>query len=374
LTDRLPLVDLAAQRDAIAGELGAAVERALARTDWILGAEVAEFESEFAAYCGVEGAAGVDCGMSALELSLRALDVGPGDEVITAANTFIATAFAISNAGATPVLVDADPDRYTIEPALVEQAITGRTKAIVPVHLYGQLADMEALLAIADRHGLVVVEDACQAHGARLDGRRAGSFGDAAAFSFYPSKNLGAFGDGGIVVSNNELLLERVRLLRNYGQREKYRHDVVGFNRRLDTIQAAMLRTKLPHLDSWNARRRDAADLYGSLLTEIEIAPPSVASAVESVWHLYVIEVEHRDELRVHLGQAGIDTGIHYPVPIHLQPAYMSLGHTTGAFPVSERAAHRIVSLPMYPELSSRAIERVVDVIADFGGNMRATA
>jgi dTDP-4-amino-4,6-dideoxygalactose transaminase len=374
LTGRLPLVDLAAQRDAIAGELGAAVERTLARTDWILGAEVAEFEAEFAAYCGVEGAAGVDCGMSALELSLRALEIGPGDEVITAANTFIATAFAISNAGATPVLVDVDPDRYTIEPALVEQAITERTKAIVPVHLYGQLAAMEALRAIADRHGLVVVEDACQAHGARLDGRRAGSFGDAAAFSFYPSKNLGALGDGGIVVSNDESLLERVRLLRNYGQREKYRHDVVGFNRRLDTIQAAILRAKLAHLDDWNERRREAADLYGSLLAEVEIAPPSVAHSVEPVWHLYVIEVEHRDALRVHLAEAGIDTGIHYPVPIHLQPAYLTLGYATGAFPVSERAAHRIISLPMYPELSSRAIERVVDVIADFGGGMRATA
>lgn len=367
-------MDLVAQRDAIGDELRAAIERVLAGTDWILGAEVAAFESEFATYCEVVGGVGVDCGMSALELALRALRVGPGDEVITAANTFIATVFAITNAGATPVLVDAERDRYTVEPELVERAITARTKAIVPVHLYGQLADMEAMRGIADRHGLVVVEDACQAHGARLNSQRAGSFGHAAAFSFYPSKNLGALGDGGIVVSDDECLLERVRILRNYGQREKYRHDVVGFNHRLDTLQAAVLRVKLPHLDRWNARRRDCAAQYGALLSAIGITPPAVAAGVEPVWHLYVIEVEDRDALRAHLAREGVDAGVHYPIPVHLQPAYRALGYAVGSFPVTERAAERILSLPMYPELAPDAIERVVDGIAGFHHRARATA
>jgi dTDP-4-amino-4,6-dideoxygalactose transaminase len=335
---------------------------------------VVSFEEEFARYCDVAHAVGVDSGTSALELALRAYDIGPGDEVITAANTFVATAFAISHAGATPVLVDVDPSTSALDPALIAAAVSRRTRAIIPVHLYGQIAPMEAVTAIAREHGLVVIEDACQAHGARAHGRRAGSFGDAAAFSFYPSKNLGAQGDGGIVVTPHDDIAQRLRLLRNYGTTEKYRSEIVGFNRRLDTLQAAMLRVKLVHLDDWNVARRGHAAHYDRLLEDVALVRPVVADGGEPVWHLYVVRTAERDRVRAQLDARGIQTGIHYPIPVHLQPAYRDLGHGPGDFPVTERLADEIISLPMYPEMSPEAVERVADALRDDVGDAPVAA
>jgi dTDP-4-amino-4,6-dideoxygalactose transaminase len=281
------------------------------------------------------------------------------------ANTFVATAFAISHSGATPVVVDANPATYTLDPSLIPDVVTPRTRAIVPVHLYGRPADMAAIQVVADTHDLVVIEDACQAHGAREGGRRAGALGNAAAFSFYPTKNLGAQGDGGIVVTDDELVAERLRLLRNYGEVCKYRSEVVGYNRRLDTLQAAMLRVKLPYLDQWNEARRAHAARYDALLSELPLSRPSMPAGVEHVWHLYVVRVSDRDAVREQLGARGIDSGIHYPVPIHLQPAYRDLGYGPGDFPVAERYAGEILSLPMYPELPDDAIVRVAEALHD---------
>ena len=362
----VPFVDLAAQHASIADELDEAVRSALRRTDFILGEAVGLFEGEFASYCEVEHAIGTDNGISALELALRAYGIGPGDEVITQANTFIATALAISQAGATPALVDSDPATHSLDPAQLEAAIGKRTRAVMPVHLYGQPANMGPIVEIARRHGLVVIEDACQAHGARSDGHRAGSLGDAAAFSFYPSKNLGALGDGGMLVTNDPGVAETVRVLRDYGQQEKYHHVVRGFNRRLDTIQAAFLRVKLRHLDAWSEARRAHAEAYGRLLAGTGVELPVTAPGVEHVWHLYVIRAGDRDGLRAHLGKARISTGIHYPIPIHLQPAYADLGYGRGSFPVAEAAAAEMLSLPMYAELTDEAIERVVREIERF--------
>jgi dTDP-4-amino-4,6-dideoxygalactose transaminase len=366
MPSRVPFVDLAAQGAAIREEVNEAVARCLARNDWILGEDVSAFEEEFAAYCETSAAVGMDSGLSALELLLRAFEIGPGDEVITPANTFIATALAISAAGATPVLVDADPATFNLDPALLEDAIGPRTRAIMPVHLYGQPADMDAIAAVAKRHGLVVIEDACQAHGARYDGRRAGSLGDAAAFSFYPSKNLGAYGDGGAVTTSDEQVLDRLRLLRNYGQRQKYVHETEGFNRRLDTLQAAVLRVKLRRLDAWNEARRRHAALYGELLAGIAIDAPAAQPWAEHVWHLYVIRTEQRDALKAFLGERGIETGIHYPLPIHLQQAFRHLGYARGSFPVTEAMADQLLSLPMFPELEESQIHAVVDTLAEF--------
>ena len=356
---RVRFVDLQAQTAAIGAEVQQVVAAALERTDWILGAEVDLFEREFADYCEADFAIGVDSGTSALELALRAVGVGPGDEVITAANTFIATALAITHTGADVRLVDVCPDTATIDPDEIISALSSRTKAIVPVHLYGRVAEMDAVLAIAAQHGLAVVEDACQAHGARLGGRRAGTLGTASAFSFYPAKNLGACGDAGAVVTNDPDIDEAVRLLRNYGQREKYHHELVGFNRRLDTIQAAILRVKLRHLDGWNACRIASAAAYSELLAGSNVALPGRAASAAHVWHLYVIESAQRDALREGLSARGIETGVHYPVPIHLQKAYESLGYPAGSFPVAERLAGRILSLPMYPELTRTQVEYV---------------
>jgi dTDP-4-amino-4,6-dideoxygalactose transaminase len=279
------------------------------------------------------------------------------------ANTFIATALAISYTGATPVLVDIDPQTYTIDTTAMKSAITAHSKAVIPVHLYGQPADMDSVLEIARQHGLVVIEDACQAHGARYKGQRVGSLGHAAAFSFYPAKNLGACGDGGMMVTHDEQVAERVRMLRHYGQRAKYQHVLRGYNHRLDTLQAALLRVKLEYLDAWNAARRQHARLYGELLAHSRVVLPPAPAYAESVYHLYVIRVPDRDRLRAHLHDQGIATGIHYPIPIHLQPAYQDLGYGQGDFPVTERYAHQILSLPMYPELSPESIEYVAEAI-----------
>ncbi|MBP9500642.1 MAG: DegT/DnrJ/EryC1/StrS family aminotransferase [Candidatus Promineofilum sp.] len=363
----IPFVDLKAQYRQIKDEVDPAVLAVMQRGDFVLGGAVSEFEREFAEYCNTEHCVGVDSGYSALELIVRAYDIGPGDEVITAANTFIATTLAISNTGATPVLVDCDPQTYNIDPTKIEAAITPRTKAIMPVHLYGQTADMDAIVGIARKHGLFVFEDAAQASGARYKGRPAGSLGDAAAFSFYPGKNLGAYGDGGAVTTSDAAIAEKIRLLRNIGQKVKYYHEVKGFNHRLDTVQAAVLRVKLPYLDGWNASRRRAAATYAEMLAGLPIVAPETTDYAEHIFHLYVVRVSGgREALMDHLKEMGVATGLHYPIPIHLQPAYTELGYKRGDFPVTEAYAEEIVSLPIFPELDDEKVSYVVNAIRAF--------
>jgi dTDP-4-amino-4,6-dideoxygalactose transaminase len=358
----VPFVDLHAQH----APLGDAIERAfrelVSRGDFIMGAAVERFETEYAAYIGTRHALGVGTGLSAIELALRAFDVGSGDEVITPANTFIATVLAIMAVGAKPVFVDMDPATYGIDASAIGAAITSRTKAIVPVHLYGQPIDLDAVVAIAQRHNLVLIEDAAQAHGARYKGKRAGSVGDAAAFSFYPSKNLGALGDGGMITTNDDRAAERLRLLRNYGQRAKYYHAIAGTNSRLDTLQAAVLSIKLPHLDGWNAARRAHASAYAARLGAAVMTPVAAAD-VEHIYHLYVIQTPEREALERRLKMRQIQTGIHYPVPAHLQEACAALGYRAGDFPVTEAAAPRILSLPMFAELTAEQIDYVADAV-----------
>jgi dTDP-4-amino-4,6-dideoxygalactose transaminase len=362
----VPFCDLGAQYRAIAAEVNRAVLKTIRDSDFILGRDVRLLEEEFADFCDVQYAVAVDSGTSALELALRAYDVGPGHEVITAANSFIASALAISHAGATPVLVDVDPRTYTMDVAATAKAITDRTRAILPVHLYGHPADMDAIRKLAEQRDLIVIEDACQAHGTRYKGRRAGSLGHAAAFSFYPGKNLGAYGDGGIVVTNYREVAKRVEMLRNYGQQEKYHHLIRGYNRRLDTLQAAVLRVKLKYLDQWNAARREHARHYDSLLEGSGAVTPQEAQGAESSWHLYVIRVACRDALREYLTNQGISSGIHYPIPIHLQAAYWDLGYKRGDFPITEGYAERVLSLPMYAELAPDRVECVAEEVRKF--------
>lgn len=366
LHNEVRFVDLAAQYRAIASEIDSAIAAVLCDTDFILGRAVNRLEEEFAAFCESGYAVGVDSGTSALELALRAFDIGPGDEVVTVANSFIASALAVTHTGARPVLVDCNPENYTMDISCLEQAITPRTRAILPVHLYGQPADMDPILEIARRHSLVVIEDACQAHGATYKGKRVGCLGHAAAFSFYPGKNLGAYGDAGMVVTNDGSIADALQKLRNYGQEEKYRHVSQGYNRRLDTLQAAILSVKLHHLESWNASRQQLAGLYNELLSGSGVVTPNQASYAESVWHLYVVRSKNRDSLKAHLASQGIMTGIHYPIPIHLQPAYSDLGYKKGDFPVTEAYADEILSLPMYAELTPDAIQYVADTIREF--------
>jgi dTDP-4-amino-4,6-dideoxygalactose transaminase len=360
----VPFVDLRAQHAPLTGAIEGSLRETIERGDFIMGAAVERFETEYAAYIGTRHALGVGTGLSAIELALRAFDVGPGDEVIAPANTFIATVLAIMAVGARPVFVDMDASSYGIDASAVDAAITSRTKAVVPVHLYGQPVDLDAVAAVARRHNLVLVEDAAQAHGARYKGRRAGSFGHAAAFSFYPSKNLGALGDGGMVTTNDDRAAGKLRLLRNYGQHVKYYHAVAGTNSRLDTVQAAVLSVKLPHLDGWNAARRAHADAYSSRLSA-HVQTPVAAANVEHVFHLYVIQTHERATLEQRLKERQIHTGIHYPVPAHLQEACASLGYRAGDFPVTEAAASRILSLPMYAELTDEQIDYVADAVCD---------
>ena len=355
---RVPLVDLQAHHDTLRVELDAAVSAVGRRGDFILGEAVNAFECEFAAMIGAPHAIGVASGLSAIELALRAHGIGPGDEVITAANTFIATVLAILAVGAIPKLVDVDPATYTLDVDGVDAAVSPRTRAIVPVHLYGQPADMDRISAAAARHQLVVIEDAAQAHGARFQGQRVGTIGHAGAFSFYPSKNLGAWGDAGLIVTGDAALADRLRALRNVGQCAKYRHALVGTNARLDTLQAAVLRVKLPHLDRWNDARRAHARRYRARLGD-GVRMPIEAPGSEHVYHLFVVEVDRRDSVQARLRAHGVDTGIHYPVPVHLQEACASLGYRRGDFPVTEAAADRILSLPMYPELTDEQIDYV---------------
>lgn len=365
LPDRweIPLLDLSAQYASIKHEIDNAIARVVSTSDFILGEELGLFESEFAAFCGVRHCVGVDSGLSALELVLRAWGLGPGDEVITAANTFIATALAISSTGATPVLADVDSRSCNIDPEAVRAAITPRTRAIVPVHLYGLPAEMDAIHEIAAEYGLAVLEDACQAHGARYKSKRTGSLGHAAAFSFYPGKNLGAYGDGGAIVTDDSALATQLRSMRNYGQKAKYVHSNKGYNRRLDTMQAAILRVKLRYLDGWNVLRNRHSQAYSELLWGSSVSLPPRWEGLESAWHLYVVRSPFRDEMKAHLAAHGIASGLHYPTPIHLQAAYADAGYRKGDFPVTERLSEEILSLPMYPELDRDSLERIAETV-----------
>lgn len=365
---KIPFVDLSAQYQNIKEEVDAAIASVIKTTAFILGPEVRQFEEEFAQFCNAKFAIGVDSGTSAIELIMRAYGIGTGDEVIIPANTFIATAYGVSYTGATPVFVEPTAHTYNIDVARIEAAITKRTKAIMPVHLYGQPVDMDPILDIAKKHNLIVVEDACQAHGARYKGKRTGAIGHAAAFSFYPGKNLGAYGDGGAITTNDERIAASLRRMRDYGQSEKYHHTELGYNRRLDSIQAAILRVKLRHLDSWNQARRDHANYYNKLLKGSKYVLPEIPSFAEPIWHLYVLQSENRDSLMKYLSGIGVSTGIHYPIPIHLQGAYENLGHKEGDFPLTERISHKIVSLPMYAEMSNEMIEYVVNGLNSFVG------
>ncbi|MBN1916914.1 MAG: DegT/DnrJ/EryC1/StrS family aminotransferase [Verrucomicrobia bacterium] len=360
----IPLVDLRAQYKSLKGEIDAAIQAVLDKCNFILGDEVATFESSFARFVGVRHGIGVSSGTEALHLALRAAGVGPGDEVITVANTFIATVLAITLAGAKPVLVDCEPEGYEIDVNQLRAAVTERTKAIMPVHLYGQCADMDPILELAHRKGLVVIEDAAQAHGAEYKGRSAGAMGTVGCFSFYPGKNLGAYGDGGIIVTNDDELADKLRLLRNWGSVVKYHHPTIGFNSRLDTIQAAVLNVKLKHLARWNEARRQCARIYTDLLaSEPLVITPRSMPYTTHVYHLYVVQVPERDRVLKGLQAAGVGAGIHYPVPVHLQGAYAPLGHREGDFPNAERLAQRCLSLPLYAELQEDQIAAVVDVL-----------
>ena len=365
-TAAVPFLDLEALHATIRPELDAAWQRVMRGGQFIMGDELTAFEAEFARYCEAQHCIGVGNGLDALTLILRALDIGPGDEVIVPSKTFIATWLAVSEAGAVPVPVEPEADGFTIDPSAVEARITPRTRAIMPVHLYGHPADMTALADIARRHALALIEDAAQAHGARHRGRRAGSFGTAAGFSFYPGKNLGALGDGGAVVTSDPALAERVRRLRNYGSSRKYAHEEQGVNSRLDELQAALLRVKLRHLDDWNAARRAAVARYREALAGADVGLPVEAPHAESVWHLFVIRSRARDALQSHLAARGVSSVIHYPVPPHLQGAYRDAGWGQGALPLAERLAAEVLSLPMGPTLTPAQIEAVATAVRSF--------
>lgn len=362
---KVPFVDLRLQARELHDEFNEVFESVTSRAAYVMGPELKEFEAAFAAFCEAKHCVGVGSGTDAVRLALQVAGVGPGDEVVVPVNTFIATAEAVSHLGATPVFVDCVEDTALLDVARIEEAVTERTTAVVPVHLYGQPCDMDAILAIAGRRGLAVVEDACQAHGARYRGRRAGSFGMASAFSFYPGKNLGALGDGGAVVTQQDELREQLLLLRNHGQADKYTHALVGLCSRLHNLQAGFLLKKLARLDAWNAARRRAAARYDELLSGIDgVEPIRVCDGAEPVYHLYVVRVEERDAVREKLGADGVESGIHYPVPLHLQPAFAGLGYGPGDFPVAERLAGSILSLPMFPEITDAQVEYVVERLA----------
>jgi dTDP-4-amino-4,6-dideoxygalactose transaminase len=362
----VPFLDLKAAYLELKNEIDAAVARVLASGWYILGEEVEAFESEFAAYCEAQHTIGVGNGLDALHLALRAMEVGPGDEVIVPSNTYIATWFAVSHAGAKPVPVEPLETTYNLDPGKIEAAITEHTKAILPVHLYGQPADLDPILQVARRHGLRVLEDAAQAHGARYKGKRIGSHGDAVAWSFYPGKNLGAMGDGGAVTTNDKTIAERIRLLRNYGSSEKYVNDERGFNSRLDPLQAAILQVKLRHLDDWNDRRRFIAAQYMGELKDGNLNLPKVSNWADPVWHLYVVRTPHRDDLSRHLRSAGVDTLIHYPIPPHLQPSYRDLTRSEDNLEVAEQISREALSLPIGPHLSNMDLSEVLAALSSF--------
>lgn len=362
----IPLVDLKAQYESIKEEIDKAISRVLATSQFILGKEVEAFEEEFARYLGVRHAVGVNSGTSALYLVLLALGVGPGDEVITVSQTFIATVEAICWTGARPVFVDIEEKTYTLDPARLEAVITKKTKGIIPVHLYGHPADMDPILEIAQRRNLWVAEDACQAHGALYKGKKVGSLGRAACFSFYPGKNLGAYGEGGAVVTNDAGLATLIKKLRNHGGLAKYSHELMGWNARLEGMQGAILRAKLPYLDRWNELRRQHAREYASLLKGSDLGLPQEASWARSVFHLYVIRASRRDALDAYLNKQGIGSSIHYPKPNHLLSCFKTLGYGEGDFPVTEQISREVISLPLYPELAPKQIETVASQVQSF--------
>ena len=367
---KIPLVDLKAQYASIKDEIDAAMARVVNNTSFIGGKEVSDFEAAFAAFQGTKRCVGCASGTAAIFLALKALGIGEGDEVITTPHTFIASAEPIELLGATTVLVDIDPATYNLDPAKIEAAITPRTKAILPVHLYGQLAPMEAIMEIARRHNLYVIEDAAQAHGAELNGKRAGAWGDVACFSFYPGKNLGAYGDGGAVCTNDDALANEIAKLRDHGRTSKYEHDEIGYGERLDSLQAAILGAKLPHLNDWNAARHRHAEYYDRALAGIDgITTPKEMDGARHIYHIYCIRVEgDRDAILAELNARGIGAGIHYPVPVHLQPAMTHRGWKMGDFPNAERAAGSIISLPMYPELTLEQLNQITEELADVVG------
>jgi dTDP-4-amino-4,6-dideoxygalactose transaminase len=360
---QIPRVDLAAQREALGPELDAAIERVLQGGRFILGPEVEAFEAEFAEYCGVSHCVATGSGTDALRLVLEESGIGAGDEVATVSHTAVPTVFAVALSGATPVFVDVDPETHTMDPEHAARAIGPATRALLPVHLYGQCADMDPLRALADEHGLLLLEDACQAHGARYRGRRAGALGDAACFSFYPTKNLGAYGDGGAVVTGDAPLADRLRRARNHGLTGGYVHHGPAGNSRLDELQAAILRVKLRHLDAWNESRRRLAAAYGALLADVPVALPTASERGEHVFHQYVIRTPRRDELLDHLHAHGVDAAVHYPVPAHRQPPYA--GSDAGHLGVTERYAGEVLSLPIHPELGEDRAARVAATIAE---------
>jgi dTDP-4-amino-4,6-dideoxygalactose transaminase len=359
----IPFVDLQAQYRALKPEIDAAVLKVLDQAAFILGPAVASFEKEFAAFCGAGEAVGVNSGTSALHLALLAAGVGPGDEVVTVPYTFVATVAAIEYAGAKPVLVDVEPDYWTMDPAKLEAAITPRTKAIMPVHLYGQPADMDPILEMARRRGIPVIEDAAQAHGSEYKGRRCGSMGLLGCFSFYPGKNLGAYGEGGAVVTSDPALAARIRLLRAWGEEVRYQHTLKAFNYRMDGVQGAVLGVKLRHLEAWTEARRANAAEYGRQLAGTPVQVPVERAGCRHVYHLYPVRLAQRDAWRAALTEAGVQTGVHNPIPVHLQPAYRDLGYRAGDFPVSEAVAHEVLSLPMFPELTATQIGTVAGLL-----------
>jgi len=359
----VPLVDLKRQYLSIKREIDAAIQEVIDKSAFIMGEKVEQFENDFAAYCGVKYGVGTSSGTTALHLALLACGVTGGDEVITVPYTFIATAEAISQTGARVIFVDIEDKSYTMDSEKVEKAITKKTKAIIPVHLFGHPADMDKIAKIARKYNLVVIEDACQAHGAEYGGRRVGSLGDIACFSFYPSKNLGAYGDAGMLVTNDTELAERASLLRNHGYTGKYYHQVEGYNYRLDAIQSAVLRVKLRHLEEWTEKRRRNAKLYDELLEGSQVGTPIEMEYAKHVYHLYVVKVKNRDKLYLKLKENGISVAVHYPLPLHLQEAYRYLGYKKGDFPVSEACSESLLSLPMFPELTQEEIKRIVGII-----------
>jgi dTDP-4-amino-4,6-dideoxygalactose transaminase len=363
---RIPLVDLKSQYQNHKSEIDAAMQRVIDTTSFIMGPAVREFEEAFAACCTTKYAVGVDSGTGALNLIFRALGLGPGDEVITTPHTFIATTEMLNHMGVKPVFVDIDPKTYNINPALIEKVITPRAKAILPVHLYGQPADMDPILEIAGHHNLIVIEDAAQAHAAEYKGRRTGSLAKAAIFSFYPGKNLGAYGDAGAVVTDDDQLAEKIRLLRNHGRFAKYEHQVAGWGARMDTLQAAILHAKLAHLEEWTEKRRAVAARYRELLSGLDgVEVPYESPDVRHVYHLFVVRVANRGQVWDKLKARGVGAGVHYPLPLHLQPTYSYLGHRRGDFPETETAADSVLSLPLYPEMTDEHIEHVVDALRE---------
>jgi dTDP-4-amino-4,6-dideoxygalactose transaminase len=363
----VPFLDLGPSHEGLKADLLAALSDLIDANAYTNGPEVARFEQQFAAFCGADLCIGVASGLDALQLGLLAAGVKPGDDVIVPANTFFATFEAVSHIGARPVPVDVSEQDYNLDAAHLEATLTDRTRAVVPVHLYGQLADIRRVQEIAGRHGLIVVEDACQAHGAMRDGIRAGTAGLAGAFSFYPGKNLGAFGDAGALVTSDPVLAENMRMLREHGQRQKYRHEQIGYTSRLDTVQALVLLCKLPHLDAWNAQRRELAARYEAGLATIgDIRLPPVPAGSEPVWHLYVLRTARRDELAAHLRSQGIGVGLHYPQPPHLSPAYAELGFGAGAFPLTEALSRELLSLPLFPGMTDEQLDTVVAAVTRF--------